>query len=179
MPIKREQVFKHYLREGSTVLDVGSTGQTPHYSLWNFLREQKVDLTGIDVVAHDDKDIVVGNMESYDFQRQFDVIIAGDVLEHVENQGLFLRNIARHMRDDSVFILTTPNTKWPTVVFRPNPTHTLWHDRHTLKYVLGLSGLKIEKFSYYPGNKYHYPFYILPLVWRQGMLAVCRKREDD
>lgn len=172
---QREKTITKYVSSHTDVLDIGSTGQHHHYSLWNFLKNQTQKLTGIDVVGSEDSRIVVGNMEEYDFDKQFEVIVAGDVIEHVGNQLRFLENVAKHLRSDGVFILTTPNAKWPTVFLKPNPTHVLWHDIHTLRYVLKLSGLEIIDWRYYFGNKYQYPIWHRPLVWRQGLLAVCKK----
>jgi|SRR3989344_3960642 len=171
----REEVIKNYIKPNIQILDVGSTGQTKEYSLWNFFKSQGVRVIGIDTVPSEDPDIVMGDMESHDFGKQFDLIIAGDVLEHVKNQGMFLENIHKHLKDGGKFVMTTPNAKWLTVFFRPNPTHTLWHDKYTLRYILKLAGFDVEFFSYYFGNKKHYNFFLRPLVWRQGMIVVCKK----
>ena len=185
----REGIILNLIK-GKDVLDIGSVGQTDKYSLWNLYQPIQVNsLTGIDIpeaenekvktfgISPDDRDkhIVFGNMETYSFGRQFDVIIAGDVIEHVENQGLFLRNIHRHLRDNGTLVITTPNAQWLTVIGKPNPTHTLWHDRYTLERILNLSGLKIEDFRYYYGNKKHYNFVCKILTLRQSMLLICKK----
>jgi SAM-dependent methyltransferase len=173
---KREDYIKNYLKPEISVLDIGSCGQTNKYSLWNFLKQENIHLVGIDIVKSNDPSIVFGNMEYYDFHCQFDLIIAGDVLEHIENQGIFLRNIHKHLKKDGVFILTTPNAKWPTVILKPNPTHTLWHDRYTLEFILKQCGVTIVHFQYYYGNKPHYPLVVRPLIWRQSMFLVCKKK---
>ena len=41
--------------------------------------------------------------------RKFDVIVTGEILEHLPNQGLFLENAERHLKKKGVQILTTPN----------------------------------------------------------------------
>ena len=175
---------------GKDVLDIGSVGQTGEYSLWGlYASGSPRSLTGIDLpeaqaAARDafglpedriprDPRIVLGDMESHRFDRQFDVIVAGDVLEHMRNQGLFLENVRRHLRGGGVFILTTPNAKWPTVVLRPNPTHTLWHDRHTLVRILGLAGFSIDRLVFYCGNKKSYGPLKRLLALHQSILAVC------
>lgn len=157
------------------VLDVGSTGQTESYNLWSQLKPVVKSLQGIDVERHDDANIIQGDMEEHDFGRQFDVIVAGDVIEHVHNQGLFLRNIRRQLKDSGRLIITTPNAKWLTVIFKPNPTHTLWHDRYTLEYLLGQCGFSVDQAYYYLGNKPRYPLIFKPLVWRQAMLFIAKR----
>jgi len=174
----------------SDVLDIGSVGQTESYNMWAAYNEIKLkSLTGIDLpgvkdetkkvfdrtVSDEDARIVFGDMETYTFDRQFDFIVAGDVLEHVNNQGLFLSNIRKHLRDSGKFILTTPNAKWLTVILKPNPTHTCWHDRYTLERILSMNGLRICEFKYYLGNKKRYIFPKNILARRQAMFAVCEK----
>ncbi len=115
-------------------------------------------------------------METYTFGESFEAIVAGDVIEHFSNPGLFLDNCRRHLTDDGVFIVTTPNAKWPTVFLRPNPTHTLWHDRHTLLHLLDRHGFSVVHFQYYCGNKPHYALPLRWLAWRQAMLVIAVPR---
>lgn len=174
------------------VLDIGSLGQTNEYSLWDCYKEFKPkSLIGVDLpdspidskeifgvdktyISTNEK-IVFGNMETLQLDEQFDVVVAGDVIEHVSNQGLFLENISKHLVDNGKLIISTPNSKWPTVFLKPNATHTLWHDKYTLKRILDLSGFTIKEFHYYFGNKPKYNLFLRPFVWRQGMLVVCEK----
>lgn len=157
------------------VLDIGSTGQTQAYDQWPVVKQVAKSVTGIDIVARDDPAVELGNMETHQFDKSFDVVLAGDVLEHVMNQGLFLENIKKHLKPQGVLILTTPNAKWPTVFLKPNPTHTLWHDRYTLSYLLQQAGYLISFSAYYLGNKHSYPKLLWPLVWRQGLIVVAQK----
>ena len=158
------------------MLDIGSVGQSCEYDLWNMIRTEAKSLVGIDTMPSDDDNVVLGSMETYDFGKKFDVIIAGDVIEHVSNQGLFLDNIYCHLNNHGTLILTTPNAKWPTVFLKPNPTHTLWHDKYTLSYTLDLHGFQIKHFQYYYGNKPYYGYMKRILALRQGMLAICNKK---
>ncbi len=170
----REKIIIDHVR-GKDVLDIGSVGQTEAYNLWIVLKQHAGTLTGIDIEPSVTPGVVHGNMETYQFNRQFDVVMAGDVIEHVSNPGLFLNNIRKHLREHGVLAVTTPNAKWPTVALKPNPTHVLWHDRYTLTCLLRRCGFEISYFSYYFGNKKNYPWILRPLVWRQGLLLVARK----
>jgi len=171
--IREKIILKH--TKDKEVLDIGSVGQSQKYQLWNNIKRVSKSLTGIDTEKSSDKDIVMGNMETYKFKRKFDTIIVGDVLEHVENQGLFLKNIKTHLKKGGEVIITTPNAKWFTVILKPNPTHTLWHDKHTLKYILNSCGLRIIHFQFYPGNKPHYNLIKRFLALKQGMLVICKE----
>jgi 2-polyprenyl-3-methyl-5-hydroxy-6-metoxy-1,4-benzoquinol methylase len=174
------------------VLDIGSFGQTDKYCLWKILSGHCRNLVGIDLpdasqtadelfnlknTEHKyDSRIIYGDMETVSLMKMFDVIIAGDVIEHVSNQGLFLDNIYRHLRDDGKLVITTPNAKWPTVMCRPNPTHTLWHDFYTLSAILERHNFRVEFYRFYFGNKSHYSWWQIPLVLRQSIFVIAVKR---
>jgi 2-polyprenyl-3-methyl-5-hydroxy-6-metoxy-1,4-benzoquinol methylase len=173
----REEIIKEYIR-GKDVLDVGTVGQNSQYNLWQEMKQSAKKLTGIDIVMSQDKNIVLGNMESYVFNKEFDVVMLGDVIEHVDNQGLLLDNIRRHLKPGGTLILTTPNAKWPTVFQSTNSTHTLWHDKSTLSHILSRHGFEIIRFRYYYGNKRNYNIFLRPFIARHLMLAICKVRED-
>jgi len=185
----REKIIKKIIAD-KDILDIGSIGQTGEYLLWELYKTVKIkSLTGIDLPnaketalnnfnitnkdLNNDIRIVCGDMETYEFNKKFDVIIAGDVIEHVNNQGLFLKNIHNHLRDDGKLVITTPNAKWLTAIMPPNPTHVLWHDKYTLTRILKLNGFKIDSYRYYYGNKKKYNIFIRPLVARQGIIVIC------
>jgi 2-polyprenyl-3-methyl-5-hydroxy-6-metoxy-1,4-benzoquinol methylase len=190
----REEIILEAI-DGKDVLDIGSIGQSGEYSLWAlYASGSPRSLTGIDLPGAEesaradfgldeirlpsarDARIVRGDMETCRFDVLFDVVVAGDVLEHVRNQGLFLENIRRHLRPGGKLILTTPNAKWPTVILRPNPTHTLWHDRHTLRRILEISGFAVERLVFYCGNKRRYPLPKRLLALHQSILAIAAPR---
>jgi SAM-dependent methyltransferase len=172
--MKRENIVLSIVK-GKDVLDIGSVGQAREYSFWNMLKGNCKSLMGIDIVESEDPKIIKGDMEREKLGKKFDVIIAGDVIEHVNNQGLFLQNIQRHLREDGTLIITTPNAKWWTVFLKPNKTHTLWHDIHTLSRVLSLNGFCIQKSVYYPGNKKSYPIWARPFIIRHSLVVICKK----
>lgn len=179
------------------VLDIGSIGQSEEYSLWKLLDKNSKTLTGVDLptateslkndfklnktaYAHENDDrIFYGNMESINLNKKFDIVVAGDVIEHVSNQGLFLDNIQKHLKDNGTLIITTPNAKWLTVIFKPNITHTLWHDKYTLEILLNRHNFKIDDFKYYVGNKPHYNLIKRLLAFRQSIYVACSKSTPD
>ncbi|WLQ14633.1 class I SAM-dependent methyltransferase [Hahella aquimaris] len=187
----REEIILERVR-GKKVLDIGSVGQSDEYCLWEMLKKNTRSLTGVDLPnatavladkfnvspegyehSQDDK-IVYANMETVDLGDKYEVAVAGDVIEHVSNPGLFLDNIKKHLDESGELIITTPNAKWLTVLFKPNATHTLWHDIYTLKTLLERHGYKITYWRYYVGNKPHYSFLKRLLAWRQQILVVAK-----
>lgn len=58
------------------------------------------------------KEIVIGNCENiseYFPERYFDTIIAGEIIEHLENPTQFLRQCKIILKDDGVMLISTPN----------------------------------------------------------------------
>ena len=115
------------LIENKDVLDIGSLGQSDEYCLWNIISDHCRSITGVDLpessqtakklftldnLAHqNDPRIIYGNMETITLQEKFDVVIAGDIIEHVSNQGLFLDNIYKHLRDSGKACYYDPQCK--------------------------------------------------------------------
>jgi 2-polyprenyl-3-methyl-5-hydroxy-6-metoxy-1,4-benzoquinol methylase len=54
-------------------------------------------------------DVRVGHAGRYDAGREFDVVIASEVIEHMLEPQSLLENAARHLRPGGMLLLTTPN----------------------------------------------------------------------
>ena len=57
-----------------------------------------------------------GNMENMG-EETFDIVIASEVIEHVENQGEFIKNLARRVRPGGCFVITTLNRTLKSKIF--------------------------------------------------------------
>ncbi len=57
------------------------------------------------------QNLFVGNVEdlNINFGVEFELIIAGDIIEHLDNPGAFLDSVCRYMGENTLLILTTPN----------------------------------------------------------------------
>lgn len=119
------------LARGRTVLHVGCVGfadapdaeriALARHSLHWALTEQG-DTVGVDyskvAIAYFRRQGVFDNVYFGDAQdlgnsdlpaRKFDVVIAGDILEHLSCPGLFLNGVRQFMHDESLLVVTTPN----------------------------------------------------------------------
>jgi SAM-dependent methyltransferase len=54
-------------------------------------------------------DVRWGNAEDFDLGEEFDVVLAGELIEHLSNPGRFLECARRHLRPGGVLLLTSPN----------------------------------------------------------------------
>ncbi len=85
------------------------------------LRSIDCDLTGVDYAADEIDflrlnygidDIQLANAENLSAifpDQKFSLIIAGDIIEHVDNVGHFIDSILGVLEDDGVLLVTTPN----------------------------------------------------------------------
>lgn len=108
---------------GCDVLDIGSINHNfarpPGARNWmfSFLEEQARHVSGIDISATEvakaraaGHDIIQADAETYRTERSWDVVMAGDVIEHLSNPGRFLDCARANLRPGGRLILSTPNT---------------------------------------------------------------------
>jgi len=109
------------------VLDLGCTqhkmlGKEVNKNNWLHYRINRVakELVGIDYLKDEVErlnkkgyNIVYGNVEHIDDIslpiKSFDVIVCGELIEHLPNPGLFLKNVRKIMSNSTILIITTPN----------------------------------------------------------------------
>jgi 2-polyprenyl-3-methyl-5-hydroxy-6-metoxy-1,4-benzoquinol methylase len=132
-----------------------------HYSL-----SQHADVLGVDYSARVVNEyrklglfsnIVVGNverLEELDVHDKFDVILAGDIIEHVSNPGLMLEGIKRFCRTDTRVIVTTPNAfglpgylRFTLGKFKEGPEHVMTFNAQNLRHLLERHGYTVEEIS--------------------------------
>ncbi len=106
--------------------------------------------------------IYLGNVEKYeDYPKlNFDVIVAGEIFEHLNNPGLAVESIARISDKNTEIIVTVPNAYSIKSIFRSflgyefiHPDHVLFHSPATLVELFRRYGFKAhQKFSYVNGG---------------------------
>ena len=85
-----------------------------------------------------------------------DLVVAGEIIEHLDAPGPFLRAMLALVRPDGELVLTTPNayrllnfltplSGWELV----HPDHTSWQSPRTLRTLLERSGWEVEGMAYY------------------------------
>ena len=102
----------------------------------------------------------IENLEDYP-QNNFDVILAGEIFEHLSNPGKALDSIRSIISPTAKLVITVPNAYSVKGFLRAiarheliHPDHTLHHSPHTLKSLLERHGFKVIKyFSYVNGGK--------------------------
>lgn len=158
--------------EGRDVLDLGCVQHNPQgyksrYWVHNALREKAKSVLGMDLAAEGVEylkargfDIVHGDAQNYDLGRDFDVIVAGDLIEHLEDFAGFLESAKRHLRPGGSLLISTPNPWYWRMVVQSirykevpnNPEHTCWLCPRTLRQLVQRHGMDIDDIQF--GSRY-------------------------
>ncbi len=90
-----------------------------------------------------------------------DLLIAGEIIEHLENTGSFLEAVKPLVRENGELVVTTPNPHALTnVLFAStkrevqNVDHVAWHSWKTLETLLGRHGWTVTSVAYYVHPRY-------------------------
>jgi SAM-dependent methyltransferase len=108
--------------------------------------------------------VVLGDMTQSDLaDREFDFAVSVEVLEHVEADELFVREVARVLKPGGFFLMTTPNGDW---VENKNPDHKRHYRKNQLSELLkkyfgevsveyAVAGGRCRKMGLKPWSVYH------------------------
>jgi SAM-dependent methyltransferase len=164
------------------------------------------DQEGIDILKrHGSSNLFRADLErlgEVPLERTFDVIIAGEMIEHLSNPGLFLEGVKRFMGPETRLVITTINAysamRFAMYGLRGrggtsepvHPDHVAYYSYRTLKLVVERNGLELKQFCFYDIGPEHRPhlrwFYKLvndvsvkmsPQLC-DGLIAVCGLRNS-
>jgi 2-polyprenyl-3-methyl-5-hydroxy-6-metoxy-1,4-benzoquinol methylase len=151
------------LIKASSVLDIGSASRHLRSDwLHGLIAEQCDDVVGIDIdeasveaVKAKGYDIRVGDARDFDLGRKFEVVFAGEVIEHIDDARGFLQSARRHLLPTGRLVLTTPNAFYiANFVYRlggqahVHPEHTCWYCEKTIKRLLEMNGFDQVEVSF-------------------------------
>jgi len=157
----KAELIDDLIKKDETVLDIGFWGQgiTINDSNWvhKLICAKSGDVFGLDIDFDQSKMADMsrykkGNAEDFDFGIKFDVIFAGDLIEHLSNPGLFLKSCEKNLKPDGRLVITTPNCfnlfnlvekiskSEPTV----NRDHTCYFNLKTLYNFFGKNDWHVE-----------------------------------
>lgn len=142
--------------KNKNVLDIGSVQHNPEnykskYWVHKALKEVSSSIVGIDLyksgVDYLNKrgfNMIFADAQQFELGKTFDVIMAGDIIEHLEDFSGFIESCKRHMHSESRLLISTPNPwYWRYIVkaalskeVSSNPEHTCWLCPRTLRQLL-------------------------------------------
>ena len=157
------------LCRGKTVLDLGcvnpeSIDVRSKKGVWlhERIREVAKHVIGIDIdgegierLREQGYEAYPGNIEHLEAVHDpgpVDLIVAGDIIEHLSNAGQFLDGAHRFFGPETRMLITTNNAfYWKGFVYtwqkreRVHPEHTCYYSHNTLKQLLERHGYVVEK----------------------------------
>lgn len=152
---------------GKEILDLGCVQHDPSFSknkFWLHKAIQKkaksvlgLDLfkEGVDELNAQGYNIIHGDAQNFSLDRTFEVIVAGDLIEHLSNFAGFFESCAKHMNDQSTLIICTPNPwHWHKVLKAAlgpvpvNEEHTCWVCPKTLEQLAGRFSMELRHVEY-------------------------------
>lgn len=160
------------------------------------------DERGLEILRNEGfEDLFIGNLEDLDrceLDETFDVVVAGEIIEHLNNPGLFLSGVKRFLASDSILLITTINAYCAMRYFvyaargkggtnEPvHPDHVAYYSFSTLRLLLARHGFKDPKIVYYDLGDEHRRYshklvnavndistYFFP-HFSDGLIAECR-----
>jgi 2-polyprenyl-3-methyl-5-hydroxy-6-metoxy-1,4-benzoquinol methylase len=164
---QREQWLIEKVR-GKACLDIGCLGHKwtviaeSSESIFNMLKSEAKEITGVDYLKEDVAklqemgytNVVYGDAVDLNLNRKFDVIILGDLIEHLYDfKGLF-KSVKAHLHDQGEVIITTPNPFYINqfimiAIYNKilvNKEHKCWFDPSTIFQMLASNGFEITEF---------------------------------
>ena len=170
----KKELIESLVNADDVVLDVGFWGQgvtvdDPNWTHAILLRRAR-ELHGIDLDFDDARLPQEGprysqqSAENFSLNKRFDMLFAGDVLEHLSNPGLFLSAARRHLKPGGRMVVSTPNCfnlfNLAEKLVKPEPTvnhdHTCYFNRKTLATLLAKNGWKLQKTHFLYSLGCHY-----------------------
>ncbi len=109
-------------------------------------------------------------LEDVDLDETFDVIIAGEIIEHLRNPGMFLQGIQRFMNAETDLLITTVNAfcaqRFVIYALRGkggfnepvHPDHVAYYSYKTLSLAIKRENLAVREFYFYDLGTEHRPF---------------------
>lgn len=216
--VQRLEVIRELCR-GKRVLHLGCTNfpytkqAIEHNMLLHFELENiashvtgfDYDQEGLDILAaHGSTDLFRADLEKLDevlCDEKFEVIVAGEMIEHLNNPGLFLHGIKRFMAEETRLVITTINAYCALRIaiygVRGNggtnepvhPDHIAYYSYSTLRLLLERHDFNVDDFMFYDIGNEHRPHNraILNIIndiavklspqLADGIIAVCRVKK--
>ena len=164
-PMSRKDLIIKYCT-GKTVLDIGCinhNNENTYKSNWlhDKIKEVSSSLIGIDLLEEEVKllnargyNIITGDVtKRIELDRKFEVIVVGNLIEHLSNFDGLIENINRLLEDSGKVLISTANPFYIEQYFYSafknsiliNPEHTCWMDPIAMEQLMQRFGFLTEK----------------------------------
>ena len=156
--------------KGKDVLDLGIVAHSldfclNHRDTWlhEIIKNNGSYVLGVDILEPEVNElrrmgynVLAADVLTLRLDRKFDVVVCGDLIEHVSNPGALLETIAYHLRDDGTALVTTPNPFAISRIFNIladgwtgiNTEHVSWLCPQTMAQLVERSHLFVSDFCW-------------------------------
>jgi 2-polyprenyl-3-methyl-5-hydroxy-6-metoxy-1,4-benzoquinol methylase len=153
---------------GKSVLDIGVVEHTlraAEHSQWlhAHLRRHAAECIGVDILETEVKylnergyNVIVADVARAPLARTFDVIIAGEVLEHLDAPGMFMENCAAMLKPGGRLAITAPNPWYANAIlkncfsrstFVDSADHVAWYEPSVLFELGQRHRLRLDRYA--------------------------------
>ncbi len=175
--------------KGKTVLDIGCAGTNGECDLFKKIMVAAHKAYGVDS-QENELTKAMPNVFQFDVSKtgtyleplaaqipltSIDLVVAGELMEHLSNPGLFLDAIARSL-SQARLLITVPNAFSASAIKHiqkgtecVNIDHSCWFSWRTLKTLVERYGYSVDDFKWYNGK---------PLI-SEGIVFLCSKEKND
>lgn len=184
-----------YVRD-RRVLDVGCAGEGKEAHLKdNWLHGHLVSTSqecvgldhneGTDLLRELGYQVITADAQNFILERRFDVVVAGDVLEHLDDMKGFFTSVRRVLKNNGYLLITTPNALFFFRLLRcllkgyggVNPDHVHWFCPGSIQGLLQRYGFEIERLEWGSSEPIFYRLYFMPQALRHtSIFVVARKK---
>ncbi len=180
-----KKIQEHFNKQPITLLDIGC-------GRGDFLKFchshiNAMQLYGIDVSANQEDGIIFikGDFNSYQFNRKFDVIVGGMVIEHIDDPNLFVQKIYDLLSSKGMVLLTTINNN--SIIYHLarvlnkiglcGPYKRLYDHHHLQHYAVNSLKRLMEKngFKIILQKKYNFPLAAIDLPENNFLIRIIYK----
>jgi 2-polyprenyl-3-methyl-5-hydroxy-6-metoxy-1,4-benzoquinol methylase len=157
---------------GKTVLDLGCVGHNPEnvqsrFHIHRALAQRCASAAGLDLseagvqyLNSRGYNVVHGDAQSFDLGKRYDCVVAGDLVEHLEDFAGFFGSVKRHLVEGGSLIVSSPNPwYWRNVVksvlaleVANNIEHTCWLCPRTMRQLAARHGMELREIRF--GSRY-------------------------
>ncbi len=151
---RRDEMIKYC--HGKVVLNIGCCGN--YNDIHVKICEESKECTGIDInkevlekLRQMGYNVVYADAQDFDLNKKYDVIVCGEVMEHLPNLDGFFKSVKKHLKDDGIFVLTVPNAFSLMSFFHNIYPKYAWNQHYhlfcgkTLRNLLEAYGFKVVK----------------------------------
>lgn len=157
----RFKQLEHFFA-GKDVLDLGcAVGYKKATWMHGYIKSVARSICGLDLDENSVNDIramgfdvVCENAQDFDLNRKFELIHAGELIEHLDNFSGFLMCAKKHLQPGGAILITTPNALRinnllysVTGGLKVNVEHTCWFCE-TIRTLLGRMGFEVVELGY-------------------------------